>query len=82
MNLSLDYDIRNKLANYLLGEISLEYFMDWFVPVLWDVEHSNNQDAIEMAYEIELRLAEYSSDYWNEDELKKLLRPLIDARWG
>jgi hypothetical protein len=78
MNPSLDIEIRDKLIFYLLGEISLEDFKGWFVPILWDVDHSNNQTAINMAYEIELRLAEYSDGYWNEDELKQFFRPLIE----
>ena len=43
-----------------------------------DVDHSENQNAINMAYEIELRLAEYSNGYWDEDELKQIFRPLIE----
>jgi hypothetical protein len=78
MNPSINYEIRSKLGSYLLEKISLEDFKDWFVPVLWDIEYSNNQDAINMAYEIELRFAEYSDDYWSEDELKQLLRPLFE----
>jgi hypothetical protein len=77
MNSSLDLEIRDKLGSYLLGEISLEDFKDWFVPSSWDVDHQNNQAAINMVYEIELRLAEYSNGYWSEDELKPLLRPLV-----
>ncbi len=78
MNPSLDNDIRERLASYLLGEGSLEDFKDWFVPVLLEVDNSHNQKAINMAYEIELRLAEYSNAYWSEDELKRLLRPLVE----
>ena len=56
MNLSPDNEIRDKLGSYLLGEISLEDFKDWFVPVSWNIDYSNNQAAINMVYEIELRL--------------------------
>lgn len=78
MNPSLDNIIRERLASYLLGEFSLEDLKDWFIPVLLDVDHSENQKAINMAYEIELRLAEYSNGYWDEDELRNLFRPLVD----
>jgi len=77
MNPLLENKIRDKLASYLLGEVSLEDFKDWFVPASWNVDHSNNRAAINMVYEIELRLAEYSNGYWSEDELKQLLRPLV-----
>jgi hypothetical protein len=79
MNPSLDNGIRERLASYLLGEYSLEDFKDWFVHVLLDIDHSENKKAINMAYEIELRLAEYSNGYWNEDELRNLFRPLVDS---
>jgi hypothetical protein len=78
MKSSLDNGIRESLASYLLGEYSLEDFNDWFIPVLLDIDHSENQKAINMAYEIELRLAEYSNGYWNEDEFKQLIRPLVE----
>jgi hypothetical protein len=78
MNLSLDDDIRNKLANYLVGEISLEEFEDWFVSASWNVNQSKNKDAINIVYEIELWLSEYYDNFRSEDELKFLLRPLVE----
>lgn len=78
MNPSLDNEIREKLASYLVGEISLEDFEDWFVSASWNVSQSKNQSAINMVYEIELRLAEYSDGFRSEDELKNLLRPLVE----
>jgi hypothetical protein len=74
----LENEIRDKLGRYLLGKISLEDFKDWFVPASWNVDHSNNQAAINMVYEIELRLAEYSNGYWSENELQQLFRPLVE----
>jgi hypothetical protein len=79
MSLSPDNEIRDKLGSYLLGEVSLEDFKDWFVPFSWNVEHNNNQTATNMVYEIELRLAEYSNNYWNENELKNLLSPIAES---
>lgn len=77
MNLSLDNEIRDKLGSYLLGEISLEDFEDWFVSASWNVNQSKNQAAINMVYEIELWLSEYSDGFRSENELQNLLRPLV-----
>jgi len=77
MNLNLDLAIRDKLASYLVGEISLAEFEDWFVPASWNVAQSNNQNAINLVYEIELWLAEYSDGHWREDELKQHFRSLV-----
>ena len=78
MEQSLDNEIREKLANYLVGEISLEEFEDWFVSPSWNVDQSKNQAAINMVYEIELWLSEYFDNFRSEDELKALLRPLVE----
>jgi hypothetical protein len=78
MNPSLENEMREKLASYLFGEISLEDFEDWFVSASWNVNQSKNQAAINIVYEIELRLAEYSDGFRSEVELKNLLRPLVE----
>lgn len=73
----LDLDIRGKLASYIVGEISLGEFEDWFVPASWNVSQSNNSNAVNLVYEIELWLSEYSDGHWNEQELKNNLKPLV-----
>jgi hypothetical protein len=78
MSSSLDIEIRNKLASYLVDEISLEEFEDWFVPSSWNVVNSPNRIAIDLVYEIELLLAEFHNECWNEDELRGYLRPLVN----
>lgn len=78
MHPSLDNEIRDKLASYLLGWISLQEFEDWFVSASWNVNQSKSQAAINMVYEIELWLSEYSDGFRSEDELKNLLLPLIE----
>ena len=73
----LDRQIRLCLANYLAGKSSLREFEEWFVPhALSVVEEHGSQVAEDLTYDIELRLAEFSSGGWTEDELKDLLRPL------
>ena len=71
-----DIGIREKLAKYLAGEISLSTFQEWFVPRAWNIGKQGNPAAVEVAHEIDLRLAEFSNGDWTEDELKSKLRPL------
>jgi hypothetical protein len=77
MNSSLENELREKLINYLSGEISLKEFENWFVPASWNVNRSNNQAAINIVYEIELWLSEYSDGFRSEGELRNLLLPLV-----
>jgi hypothetical protein len=77
MSPSLDNEIRDNLASYLLREISLSDFEDWFVSASWNVVQSKNQDSIDLVYEIELLLAEFSNGDWSEEELKDNFRPLV-----
>ena len=74
-----ELEIRRWLTRYLSGEISLREFEDWFVPVSWDVEKTENNFAIELAHTIELRLAEFSSGHRSEDDLQSSLRPLVQT---
>jgi hypothetical protein len=76
MSSPLEAAIRHHLALYLANELSLRQFDEWFVPATWDVDKTGHQPAIELAYEIILRLAEYSNGDCTEADLKKLLRPL------
>jgi len=73
----IDLEIRDWLARYLNGDISLHEFEEWFVPVAWSIEQSRNADAIELAGEVELRLAEFSNGHWTEDDLRSKLEPCV-----
>jgi hypothetical protein len=72
----IDLDIRALLVCYLNGDLTLADFEDWFVPVAWNIERTGNQRAVELAGEIELRLAEFSSGHWSEPDLRGMLAPL------
>jgi hypothetical protein len=80
MSPSNDREIRRWLAAYLAGEISLSAFEDWFVPATWDLHRSDDPVPNALAGEIKLRLAEFSSGHWTEDELKERLHHLA-PRW-
>jgi len=77
MSNSLDFNIRERLAEYLAGEISLHEFEDWFFPETWDVDQLDNLALTNLVYGIKLRLAEYSNGDWTEKELRDRLRPFL-----
>jgi hypothetical protein len=74
---AIDLEIRGWLARYLNGDISLHDFEEWFVPLAWSIEQTQNANANELAGEIELRLAEFSNGDWTEAELRTKLEPLV-----
>lgn len=71
---------QEQLLRYISGELSLDAFRDWFTPATWDIDGSDNEDARELSYEIEHRLAEFMHGDWDEQELKLLLRPFAERR--
>ena len=77
MEIFLDLKIREQVARYLDDDITLAQFQEWFAPVLWDIESRANKAAIELAYEIELLLAELSQHHRTEAEFRELLAPLV-----
>jgi hypothetical protein len=74
----LDYHIREQLATYLAGEISLSDFEDWFFPETWDIDQTDNLSLLNLVYGIRLYLAEFSHGDWTETELQDRLRRMID----
>ncbi|MFL5244896.1 MAG: hypothetical protein ACJ8FY_22570 [Gemmataceae bacterium] len=76
MPVDLQVSIREKLANYLAGKISLSAFRSWFDPILWDVDETD-ENARQLAYGIELLLSEFDHGDWTVEELKERLRPFV-----
>jgi hypothetical protein len=77
MPTSLETAIRDRLASYLAGEITLRQFEDWFVPASWNRAGQGNASLDALIGEIELRLAELTSGHRTEMELRELLSPLV-----
>ena len=61
-------------------ELTLDAFRQWFTPATWDIDNTNVDDARELSYEVEHRLAEFTHGDWDEQELKLLLRPFAERR--
>lgn len=74
----LDYKIREQLADYLAGKISLREFEDWLFSETWDRDDADNQALTTLVYGIKLRLAEFSHGDWKEAELRSLLRSILE----
>jgi hypothetical protein len=77
MSISVEHQIRDQLIRYLSGEISLQALSDWLVPYVLTLDQKTDPAAADLAFEIELRLAEYSNGDWTQDELRDILRPLV-----
>ena len=89
MKSRMDLEIYNQLVKYLAKDISMKEFRDWFDSSTWNLQEMGaNQDAWELAGEIELRLSEFSNAHWTEGELRNKLLPLVrtyaqrEQSWG
>ena len=71
--------IRELLANYLRGDISLDQFEDWLVERSWNMHRDSDGAAQKLAAAIELRLAEYSSGHLSDNDLRKELVPIVTS---
>lgn len=70
-------EIREQMANVVEDRLSLDDFEDWIVRQSWNMHRDSNEDAQSLASEIELALAEHSSNHLGEQELRALLRSLL-----
>lgn len=78
MPLLFDHEIREHLARYLAGEITLQAFEDWFVPASWNVHRSGNDEAARLTYEIEAVLLQAAAERWPEQRVKDRLAPFVE----
>jgi len=77
MDYALELEIRNHLADYLEANTSITDFRDWFLPFTWDVENSGSSGAAALAFEIELRFAEFTNGHRTEQELRDTLKKSV-----
>ena len=71
-------EIRERIANVVQDRLSLDDFEDWVARQSWNMHRDSNEDAQSLVSEVELALAEYSSNHLDEQELWALLRSLLD----
>jgi hypothetical protein len=76
--------LRLRLLRLLQERMSLVEFEDWFIDSTWDETHVS-LDALELARNIELLLAEYTSGAWSWPELRSHFSDLAQeatVTWG
>src|SRR5437588_750791 len=71
--------VRERLADYLAGRVTLRSFRRWLESVLWDVERAGDPEAEQLCYGIELCLAEYDADHWSQEDFRLRLLELLGA---
>lgn len=69
----LEHHMREAVTSYVSGEVSLTQFQEWFVPRAWEVLAENAAGA-DIAAEIELLLAEFTSGDLTERQLRDALK--------
>jgi hypothetical protein len=72
-------EIRDRLADAIVGTLPFEDFEDWFVQQSWNVHQSKDFDSQRLVFEIELVLAERSAGHLDVDTLGRELRRLLNA---
>jgi hypothetical protein len=72
-----DTSVRDKLADYVTGRLSLRAFHRWFMPATWDVDGLDRLGDV--VNQIKLHLAEFTNGHRTEHELKDALRPLVTS---
>ncbi len=77
MTQDLNTGIQSQLLRYLAQEIPLERFREWFDVTTWDKPELAGSSVQRLAGQIDLRIAEYTSGHWTEDELRSKLAELL-----
>lgn len=68
------------LARYTQGTLTLATFHAEFAPLAWDAESGEDERAEDLAYDVMLRVAEYTQGQWDEPALHALLDAILAAQ--
>lgn len=71
-------EIREHLASYLAGEVSLDHLDNWLTASTWNIHQAGEPEAERLAYAIELRLAEHSIGHLSFAGLRRELFTFVD----
>lgn len=74
-----DSDIRSEIGRFLAGEITLDQFENWLVPRSWNVHQWGSVETQQLAYAIELGLAEHEIGHLSDEDLRKELHQLANT---
>lgn len=73
-----EYAVREHLAAYLHGEVSLDELKSWLVSMTWERSEPSDNEGIRLANEIKLSLAEHSGGFLTDDLLRDDLVGIIN----
>jgi hypothetical protein len=71
--------IRSSIGEFLAGEQPLDQFENWLVAHSWNIHKSGEVESQVLAYEIELRLAEYHVGALSEQDLRLELQQIANT---
>ena len=74
----LEFELRNRLGEYLLGRSSLGEFEDSLVPMLWDVDYQSDAGVAHMAGEVHVLISEFARGDRSLQELRDELHKLVE----
>jgi len=77
MDLTSEIEIRQQLARYLNGKLTLNEFQDWFVPHSWNFHQSPSLALQKLVATIELAIAEFTNGDWTARELRDHFNSLL-----
>lgn len=60
----------------------MRQFEDWLVAETWDVHQSGDADAVALATQVDLLLAEWSGGHLAEGDLRVALIRLLEGQWA
>jgi len=78
MAVNPEFVVRELIAAYLAGEISMEAFEDAFVEGTWDAEGRSLPSFQELVAMVELNLAEHSNGHLPEEQLRSALVEILN----
>ena len=78
MERSFEATVRERLADYLADENSIDEFKAWLVAATWSPQQSQASQGIQFANEIKLAFAGHSGGYRSDEELRSGLAELLN----
>jgi hypothetical protein len=65
----IDLEIRRRIASVLAGELSLRDFYRWFMPATWDLDCTENPEALRLIHDITHLFSELSAGDLSPSEM-------------
>lgn len=72
-------EIRELIFSYSVNSIDLSEFAEKFGPMFYDIEDTNDEDAIQLSYRVESVLAKAAEGLISEDQVREALIQYING---